>query len=517
VAASEEMTPVTRVRHGIVGRMLHGTGAGAVATVLGIASNLLLLPLYLHHWTVAVYGEWMALYSVVSYLGTLDFGLTTAGVNAATIAYARKDWQVFKRIQGTTWAASIVLAALGGLIVAALFFFFNVNRLLGLKAISQHDTRLVFGGLSVALLASIPGRQLSSLYVALGEFAKYQWLYNIGVVVVCIATASALTFGAGPVSLAAVNAGTSLFVIAATYGLIWWRSHLLIPRLRDAEWATARSLAAPTGQFGLQVVASALLVQGPIVILSRALGGPAVAIFTTTRTVANVVKGVLTVFRAPLRPEYVAAFAQPTKDKLRGLFRTVMAIDSVIAITLMAGLWSGGVWLIRFWSHGHIAPDAALLHWLLMHSLLEGFLGMLAAAGSAANRFHGVSLGILVYAVFSLLLAAMLIGRFGASAIPLAAIASMIPFYLPASLKNASREIGLTRQSLTIRLLLPFAATAILVAGLSEAIAYLGITPEWLAACFAALSGCVVSVILTGILFLTRNDRQLLIARLNTL
>src|ERR1700680_3457071 len=66
---------------GIVSRMLHGTGAGGVAYCLGIASNLLLLPLYLRFWSVAQYGARMALYSVVSYLANADFGGAVAGVD----------------------------------------------------------------------------------------------------------------------------------------------------------------------------------------------------------------------------------------------------------------------------------------------------------------------------------------------------------------------------------------------------------------------------------------------------
>src|ERR1700730_14811028 len=103
---------------GIVSGLLHGTGAGVVSYGLGIASNLLLLPLYLRFWTVAVYGEWMALYSVVYYLANLDFGVTAAGVNAATMAHARGDWPAFKRVQGTAWAASLAIAGLGIALIA---------------------------------------------------------------------------------------------------------------------------------------------------------------------------------------------------------------------------------------------------------------------------------------------------------------------------------------------------------------------------------------------------------------
>src|SRR5580658_3360844 len=176
--ASVKASSFARKRTGIIGRMLHGTGAGMIAIGLGVVSNLLLLPLYLHRWSVAVYGEWMALYSVVNYLGALDFGISTAAVNAATIAYARKDWETFKRIQGTAWAACVWISILGALIIAAVLVFTRVNQWLGLRAISPHESILVFGFLSIALLTGTPNRQLNCTYIALGEYPKYQWLYN---------------------------------------------------------------------------------------------------------------------------------------------------------------------------------------------------------------------------------------------------------------------------------------------------------------------------------------------------
>ncbi|MGB7548696.1 MAG: hypothetical protein WBM14_13170, partial [Terracidiphilus sp.] len=187
--------------------MVHGTSAGVFAYGFGIASNLLLLPLYLRFWSVAAYGEWMALYSVVLYLGNLDFGVTTAAVNAATMAYAREDWPAFKRVQGTAFATSLVIAGLGGVVVATLcLFYFHVDRWLGLTVLGHRDARLVFCALAISLLASIPGNQLIAVYTATGEFAKYQWLYNAYTLFSCLAAAVALSLGAGPVSLAVVIA-----------------------------------------------------------------------------------------------------------------------------------------------------------------------------------------------------------------------------------------------------------------------------------------------------------------------
>lgn len=316
VAAGEGL-PARRERAGFIARLLHGAGAGAVSYGLSIVSNLLLLPLYLRFWSVAVYGEWMALYSAVNYLASLDFGLTFAAINSATIAYARGDIRTFKRVQGTTWTVSLLIASIGIVAVVALSVaYFHINQWLGLRVIGQSDARIVFCCLAISFLITIPGRQLISVYIAIGEFPRYQWLYNALAVFSLAVTAIGLAFGAPPRILAIVIVAAGLLSIAISMGLLYQHDPRLIPRIRDADWQTAQSLAAPTGQVGLSILATALTLQGPVIILSRALGGPAVAVFTTTRTIANVIHGTVLLLRAPLRPE-LAASLRPTKAKTR--------------------------------------------------------------------------------------------------------------------------------------------------------------------------------------------------------
>jgi O-antigen/teichoic acid export membrane protein len=497
-------------------RMLHGTGAGAVAYGLGIASNLLLLPLYLRFWSVAVYGEWMALYSVVNYIGSLDFGVTAAAVNAATMAFAGNDWPTFKRVQGTAWAASLAMAGFGAAAVALLsMFYFHADRWLGLKVMGHAETRLVFCGLAISLLAGIPGRQLIAVYTATGQFTKYQWLYNTYALITFAATALTLSMGAGPATLAAVIAGTTLATICFSLWLLHRNEAHLYPRLRDADWHIARTLAAPTGQFGVSMLASALTVQGPIVVLSRMLGGPAVALFTTTRTVSNVVRGTLTLLRAPLRPEFSAASAQPGKDALPRLFRIAVGLDSFVAISLTAVLWSGGVWLIRFWSRGRIQPDPMLLHLLLIAFMLEGFLQILALAGWATNRFQWVSVGQFVTAVVSLILAAAFVARFGPSAIPIGAIVPLIAIMAPLVVRNACKEARLTTRFVVGRLLIPFAILIAFSAALPVWLVSLNIFPSWLSAAISLLVTCSAALFTAGTVFLTRDDRKEVLIRLS--
>ncbi len=498
---------------GIVSRVLHGTGAGGVAYGLGIASNLLLLPLYLRFWSVAEYGEWMALYSVVNYLANLDFGVTVAGVNAATMAHARGDWPAFKRVQGTAWAASLAIAGLGiALIALPSLFFFRV-RWLNLTALTPREGHLVFCCLAISLLANIPGRQLIYVYVTIGEFAKFQWLYNAFAFATFAATAVALSAGAGPVLVATVTAGVALFTIAFAAWLLRRRDPRLVPSIRAADWQTARALAAPTGQAGLSLLASVLTLQAPVILLSRVLGGPAVALFTTTRTVANVIRGTVGLLRAPLRPELAAVSATHSRDALGRLFRVAMSIDAIVELSLYAVLWSGGCWLIRFWSRGRISADPTFLHLMLISVLLEGFLLVLGSTGWATNRAHALSLGQFSAAVTSLILAVVFIGSYGVSAVPIGTIAPLLLIMAPVVVRDACREAHLSLRFVVWRLLMPFAAMGAFSAVFPQWLASLKVAPEWFSASVSALVTFVTALLIAGGIFLTRDDRQVLRSR----
>jgi O-antigen/teichoic acid export membrane protein len=482
----------------MVARLLHGAGASAVSYGLSIVSNLLLLPLYLRFWSVSVYGEWMALYSAVNYLANLDFGLTFASINSATIAYARGDIRGFKRIQGTTWTISVLIALAGSVAVVALSIaYFHMNEWLGLRVMNQSEARVVFCCLAISFLINIPGRQLISVYIAIGEYARYQWMYNAIAVCSLAFTAIALAFGSPPRILAVVIVSAGVLSIAVSMVLLYRRDPRLIPRFRDADWETARSLGAPTGQVGLAMLATALTLQGPVIILSRALGGPAVALFTTTRTIANVIHGTVLLVRAPLRPELAAASADPNKDSLRRLFRIEVSIETVTAISLAAVLWSVGGWLITVWSHHRIAPDPRLLHFMLALAVLDAFLQALASTGWATNKIQGVSIGQMLSAITSVTLAALLVGRFGPTAIPIAGIALMVVVMAPFAVRNACKETDLPFRFVLTRLLLPFAAMIGCAAFLSVSVSPL-LSPVLL------FSG---SILVAGWIFLTASDR----------
>jgi O-antigen/teichoic acid export membrane protein len=315
------------------------------------------------------------------------------------------------------------------------------------------------------------------------------------------------------VPVATVTAGMALFTIVFAAWLLRRRDPRLVPSIRAADWQTARALAAPTGQFGLSLLATVLTLQAPVVLLSRVLGGPAVALFTTTRTVANVIRATVSLLRAPLRPELAAVYAARSRDALGRLFRLAVSIDAIVGLSLYAVLWSGGCWLIRFWSRGRIGADPTFMHLMLISVLLEGFLLMLGITGWATNRAQALSLGQLSTAVTSLILAVALVRSYGVSAVPIGTIAPLLLIMAPVVVRDACRATGLKLVFVAGRLLLPFVALGVFSAVLPQWLASLKVAPEWFSASVSVLVICAVAALITGGVFLTRDDRQVLRSR----
>jgi hypothetical protein len=191
-----------------------------------------------------------------------------------------------------------------------------------------------------------------------------------------------------------------------------------------------------------------------------------------------------------------------------------MGIDTIIAISLSAVLWSGGTWLIQFWSRGRIHSDPTLMHLLLIAVVLEGFLQSLASTGWATNRLRSVSVGQLASAVISLVLAVAFLGRFGPSAIPLAAIIPLVAIMTPLSLQNARSETHLTCRFLVWHLLLPFTLLAAFSAVFPAFIASVGIAPTWLCGLISSMGTCALAIFIASAVFLTGDDRKAVYERL---
>jgi len=75
----------------MIQRILKMLGALGTSMGLTVATQLLLPPAFLHSYGVSLYGEWIVLSGTLSYLGTLNFGITTYASNELTMLRKRDE------------------------------------------------------------------------------------------------------------------------------------------------------------------------------------------------------------------------------------------------------------------------------------------------------------------------------------------------------------------------------------------------------------------------------------------
>ena len=156
---------------GVLKRVAHAFVAFFFGQGIGVVASLLLVPLYLHVWSPALYGEWLALCSVVAYLSSLDFGVQTYAVNRLTQAYARGDLQEYRRVQHTAFAFYFCLALLGTVALAGFGLWSPLRSWFHLSLTNQHSVFLIVLLLGGQFLWAIPASLVWSVYTTAGNLA----------------------------------------------------------------------------------------------------------------------------------------------------------------------------------------------------------------------------------------------------------------------------------------------------------------------------------------------------------
>src|SRR5229473_2869518 len=175
-------------------RIAHAFVAFSLGQGIGVIVSLLLVPLYLHVWSPALYGEWLALYSVVAYLSSIDLGVQTYAVNRLTQAYARGDLQEYRRVQHTAFAFYFCLALLGSVALAAFALWAPIRSWFHLSLTGQHSVALIVLLLGGQFLWTIPASLVWAVYATTGNLAKTQWVTNASSALSVVLTVAALLF-----------------------------------------------------------------------------------------------------------------------------------------------------------------------------------------------------------------------------------------------------------------------------------------------------------------------------------
>jgi O-antigen/teichoic acid export membrane protein len=511
------LRPVERIKLSLVAlqkldrqlfrRLLKSFTALFAGQLLNVVGTLVSVPLFLSHWSPEVYGEWTALSAVVIYLGFADLGMNSAAANTMTAAYARGDLKRYRGLQASALVFYVGIACCLSVLFVVLANIFPVARWLGIRAIPNNAAVWALCLLALNLLWQMPAAQIGTVYRTIGNLAATQWFGNLRSIGQIVLTVAVLLLNRGVVALAFSGLIPMVLVLVGAW-LALRRSHPeLLPRLSAASYSGMRELALPSFNFGLIMLCTALNLQGPVLIASRALGGTAVALLTVTRTLSNIVRTVVIQISFALWPEITRLDATGNVKSLQTVHRFVAVTSTAICTAFAAALWFEGADVIRIWTRGLLIPDASLLRAFLVALVLQTPWVASSMFTIASNQHKRLSYLQLIAAIISLLFILFLIPQIGVVAVPLGIIAGEALVCYHFVIQDTCRVVGEDYSSYAVHLwrgTIAIALGALISAFIGHQVALGPPVFKWIEVGMAAMAGSFGTAFAVGI---RRTDR----------
>jgi len=348
--------------------LIQGIGANFLGQLINLGSRVLLVPLFLTAWGAQVYGEWLLLTSIVAYLSLTDLGGQIYIVNRLTQAYAQKDIPLFRQILHTGLKLFLILPLAVYAVFIGLVLWRPPGGVLQITVTSPQVVLLVLGILAFQLVFSLPQGILLGVYRAVGLLPRGVMLTNCMQAGSVVLVALGLWGKAGPAAIAGLQLLPYLAAaLAAGRDLHRLFPELQVLSLREADFSLGLSFLRPSLDFfGIQL-AQACSIQGTVLVVGLVLGSVQVVVFSTLRTIINLIRSFFEQISHAAWPELTRLDAQGDEEKFFLLFRGVFRTTLVAAAIFIALLHFWGETLYNFWLRNTVAYQQQVMDLLLLY------------------------------------------------------------------------------------------------------------------------------------------------------
>ncbi len=423
-------------------RFLRGFWATVLGPAVTILSQIVSVPVFLHFWGARLYGEWLILSAIPTYIAFSDVGFGDVAANDMTMRVAGGDRDGALVTFQSTWILTSITSLFVVFCFMSVAWVMPLTRWLNLSITTPQDTRIILCMLCAYALLSLQADLTTAGFRCEGNYALGMLIKNLLRLVETLSATAVVLFHAKPMQAAAV------LLILRSIGtpVMGWMMMRKSPWLRfgqrHATWACVKSLAVPAFAYMAFPIGSALSIQGMVLVIAAVLGPIAVAVFSTMRTLTRFGFQLMEAVKNSVWPELSAAYGVQNWALARRLHRAACQVSLWTSLGSVVFLYFAGPRIVAIWTHGRIAMDIPAFHWLLLVIIANSFWYTSSVVTIASNTHERVAAVYLAGTVASLLIARLLMPMFGISgaAMALLAIDVIVGWYVLSSSLTALSE-----------------------------------------------------------------------------
>ena len=424
-------------------RFIRGFGATALGPIVTILAQVISVPVFLHSWGPKVYGEWLVLTAIPTYIAFSDVGFGSVAGNDMTMRVTASDRRGALEVFQSTW---ILMSVVSFLVVIGFIFgawTLPLNRWLNLSTITPTITREILTAFFLYSFLSLQSDLTTSGFRCEGNYALGMLIKNLLRLSETVIATVIVILHASVLQVAVLYLMMRLIGTPLMAWIMVRKSPWLQYGIRQASFRSIRTLAAPAVAYMAFPAGNALSIQGMVLVISAVLGPVAVATFSTMRTLTRFSFQIMEAVKNSVWPELSAAYGAQNWPLARKLHRVACQVSLWSSLGTVAFLFFAGDKIIAIWTHGRITVDEPTFRWLLLVIIANSFWYTSSVVTIASNTHERVAVVFLIGTAASLAIARLLMPHFGLSgaAMALLAIDIIVGWYvLGRSLKTLSES-----------------------------------------------------------------------------
>lgn len=369
----------------MVRRILAGTGSNAYAQATTIGIQLLSLPLFLSHWDLATYGQWLVLSALPSYLAMSDVGMVTAAGNRMTMLVGDDRQHEANEVFQSALAFVLTVCGIAMLLVLAAAALWPVG------GVASTQTITAIALLSAGVVAGLVGGLPEAVYKATHRYAIGAALANTTRLFEWLGSLIGLWWSGDFIGVAL---GAFIPRLLCTLAMIVHTARGT-PAFRwgfgQASLAEVRRCAGPAVSFMVFPAANALNFQGMTLIAAAVLGPAATVVFNSYRTLARVTVQATATFSHALWPEFSRLFGQGDRVALTGLYQRSRWLGFALAAAASLVVYFAAPTVLAIWSKGRIAFDSPLMIAAMLYAAAAGGWHVARVLLLSTNEHRGLA------------------------------------------------------------------------------------------------------------------------------
>ncbi len=407
-------------------RLMTGFGAAALGPLVTALVQVVSVPAFLHAWGAHLYGEWLIMSAVPTYLSMTDMGFGSVAGNDMAMRVAVSDRDGALETFQSAWLLVTLISVLVAVLACGIILTVPIAGWLHITSINSREARIILVLLSVFALGTLQASLLQSAFRSDGQYAFCTAGINIMRVLENTGMLLTLSLNGRPMYVALTaaairGAGTALLYMLLTRKLKWIRlgfAHASLARLKELTRPAIAFMAFPAG--------NALSIQGMTIAVGLVLGPVVVATFNPMRTLSRFAYQILDQIKNAAWPELSAAYGARNWSLARKLHRSCVQVAFWLAILAVAGLAIGGPALFRVWTRSRVVMDVPCFNVLLIVVIASSMWNTSSAVSIAANRHERLAMQYLFATAASLVVAYLFMPHLGMIGAALALLATDI-------------------------------------------------------------------------------------------